>query len=98
MIPQFDEKGKIFTDVISKRPVKVTIQTTIHRIQGEVYVRHGDRLKDELNKSESLIAVTNAQVFNQLDQEVYHSSFLLINRHNIIWLFPDEEDENEFSG
>lgn len=94
MIPQFDEKGKIFTDVISKRPVKVTIQTIHHRITGDVYIKPGQRLKDGLNKSEPMIAVTDAHIFDQDNQEIYQSNFLLVNQSNIIWLFPDEEEND----
>ena len=40
---QFDNKGKIFTDVISKESVTAVIQTVTHQIRGFVHVRPGER-------------------------------------------------------
>ena len=36
MTIHFDEKGKFYTDVISKNPVPSTIQTSNHKIEGNV--------------------------------------------------------------
>jgi hypothetical protein len=94
MVTQFDEKGKIFTNIISKRPVRVIIQTTSHCIRGEIYVRPDERLKDELNHSEDFIAVTNAVVLGADQQELYRTGFLTINTRQVIWLIPDDEINN----
>lgn len=91
MIPQFDEKGKIFTNIISKIPVTVIIQTTLHKIQGELHTKPDERLKDELNSSEELIAVTNASIQDNQNQEILHCNFLLVNRSQIIWIAPSDE-------
>lgn len=91
MITQFEEKGKIFTPVISKIPIPVTIQTTTHRIHGQIYIRPSDRLKDELNRTEPFLAVTNASVFSTDGEELYKASFLTINCSHIVWLIPDDE-------
>jgi hypothetical protein len=91
MIQQYDEKGKIFTDVISKRPVSVIIQTLFHQIRGEIYIKPDERIKDELNDAEDLIAVTNASIQDNQNQQVLRCSFLLVNRSQIIWLAPGEE-------
>jgi len=91
MNAQFDEKGKIFTNVISKKPVPVTIQTLTHRIHGELYVRPGERLKDELNCSEQFLALTNASVYDAQSKELYQCGFLTLNLSQIVWLIPDEE-------
>lgn len=88
----FDEKGKIFTRVISKRPVSVTIQTESHLIHGMIHIRPNDRIKDELNQSsETFIAITDAVVFNPKGQELYRANFLTLSTHHIIWLIPDED-------
>jgi hypothetical protein len=86
----YTEKGKIFTVVIPKLPVQVTIQTVMHRIHGEVYVRPEARMKDELNQSEQFMAVTNAEVFDLNGVSLYNSPFLTLNIDHIIWLIPDE--------
>ena len=33
-IEYYDEKGKVFTDIVSKVAVQATIQTTTHRMRG----------------------------------------------------------------
>ncbi len=91
MNAQFDEKGKIFTNVISKDPVPVTIQTSTHRIHGELYVRPGERLKDELNSADQFLAVTNATVYDAECHEIYHCNFLTLSLGQIVWLIPNSE-------
>ena len=91
MPTQFDEKGKIFTNVIAKKPVMVTIQTLTHKIHGEIYVRPNERIKDELDRSEQFVAVTNAVVFGPQGEELYTSDFLTLNLSHIVWLIPDDE-------
>lgn len=91
MTTQFDDKGKIFTNVISKIPVPVTIQTITHRIHGEIYVRPSERVKDELNRSEDFLAVTDAIIFDNDGKVMHRCSFLTINQTHIVWLLPDDE-------
>jgi len=99
MIKEFDDKGKIFTNFISKKTVPATIQTLTHRIHGEIHVRPSERLKDELNRSEQFLAITNAAVFDTRGQEIYRCEFLTLNREHIVWLIPDEElSEDQTSG
>ena len=91
MITEFDDKGKIFTNVVSKRPVAVTIQTLHHLMHGEIHVVPGERLKDELNSSEKFIAVTNAEVKDASGSTLFRSAFITLNLDHILWLIPDEE-------
>jgi hypothetical protein len=91
MYTQFEEKGKIFTNVISKRPIPVTIQTTIQIIKGKFHVRPEGRLKDELNTTEEFLAVTDAEIYDLNKNLQYECAFLSINRSHIIWLAPDED-------
>jgi hypothetical protein len=52
MVPGFeDEKGKIFTEVVTKLPVVVMIQTVIHRLHGNIHIRPDERLKAELDRA-----------------------------------------------
>jgi hypothetical protein len=91
----YDEKGKFFTDIISKRSVPVIMQTTQHRIEGNVHIRRGERLKDELDREESFLAVTEAKIFDADNQPIYSASFLSVAKINIVWILPvngaDEE-------
>jgi hypothetical protein len=91
MATQYIEKRKIFTNVVSKDAVLVTIQTLIHLIHGYIYVRPGERIKDELAHSDGFLAVTDATVYNSQGVELYQAGFLAVNREHIVWLIPDEE-------
>jgi len=92
---EYDEKGKFFTNVIAKIPVHATIQTTMQLIQGNVYVRKGERLKDELDRDEIFLAVTDASVLDVNGKAVFETSFLAVQRAQIIWVRPDEEEPED---
>ncbi|HVN54125.1 MAG TPA: hypothetical protein VMT46_07320 [Anaerolineaceae bacterium] len=98
MITEFDDKGKIFTNVIAKKPVPAVVQTLTHRIHGEVHVRPSERLKDEMNRSEKFLAITDAIVYDTRGQEIYRCGFLTLNRDQIVWLIPDEEISTDHPG
>lgn len=91
----YNEKGKFFTDVISKEAVLAWIQTSTHMIKGYVHVRSGERVKDELDRDEPFLAVTDAVVINVLGEEIHSCDFISINRRQIIWLIPDDEKRVE---
>ncbi len=88
---EYDEKGKFFTDVVSKEVIRSDIQTMTHHIRGNVHVRKGDRLSDEINQPNVFLPVTSAEIYN-LDGVLLHScDFLAVNRQHIIWLMPFED-------
>ncbi len=91
MVTQFDEKGKIFTQVVSKHPVQVIIQTIHNTIRGSIHIRPDSRLKDELNGSESFLAVTDAVVCGDQNEEMYRANFLVVNIHHIVWVIPADD-------
>lgn len=92
MLTHFDDKGKIFTQVISKKPVSVIIQTTTHQIKGMVYIRPDDRLKNTLdNNTEAYLAVTDATIISQTGEAVFVTGFIAVNRSHIIWILPEED-------
>jgi len=88
MIRDFDEKGKIFTNVVPKTPVQAIIQTLTHQIHGEVYMKPDERLKDEFNRSEQFVAVTNAKIMDRNGNPQYESQFLTLNKDQIVWIIP----------
>ncbi len=90
MVTSYDEKGKIFTQVVSKHPVPVVIQTEVNLIRGVFHVRTNSRVKDEINSQERFIAVTNAVIYNNQKEELYQAPFLVVNTEHIIWLIPEE--------
>lgn len=97
--PNFEEKGKIFTEVVSKIAVEVIIQTVTHRIYGKVHIRPGERVKDELDRIESTLAVTDATIYDQDGiLMVFKSQFVAIQRSQIVWVLPQDQVEPENQG
>ena len=90
---EYDEKGKFFTDVISKEVIRSDIQTLVHRIRGDVHVRKGERLSDEINQPVPFLPVTKAEIYNQDGELLHTSDFLAVNREHIIWLMPIEDHQ-----
>jgi len=89
MTIEFDDNGKFFTDIISKTPVPVLIQTTTHRIHGNIHISQERRLKDELDLPERFIAITDAIIYLADGQILYQANFLALRRGEIIWVIPD---------
>jgi uncharacterized protein DUF6812 len=95
---EYDEKGKIFTDIVSKVSLPAMIQTTTHLIRGYLHVRRDQRIKDELDSTESFLAVTDANVLGADGQSLYQTPFLAISRSHIIWVMPElDHDEGSAS-
>lgn len=91
---EFNDRGKYFTDIVSKVAVSAIVQTTTHRIEGLIHVRLGERVKDELDRSETFLPVTQAKVFDSAGALLYNAEFLSISRAQIVWVLPSEEDSN----
>jgi hypothetical protein len=85
-----DEKGKRFTDVITKRAVYATMQTTTHLMRGDIHVRPDQRIKDELDVDEKFLAVTNVDVLAPDGHVLFHAPFLALNRAQIIWVLHEQ--------
>jgi hypothetical protein len=87
---EFNEKGKYFTDIISKAAIPAIIQTTMQRIEGFIHVRLDGRLKDELDRNELFLAVTNAKIMNLDGSYLYETDFITVSRSQIIWVIPND--------
>ena len=87
----YDEHGKIFTDVIQKKPVEVLIQTTHQLLHGYLHVRPDRRLKEEIDEPTNSLAVTDVTVYGNDGTAQYHSRFMALSRAHIIWIIPHEE-------
>lgn len=92
---EYDEKGKIFTDIVSKISVPATIQTTTHLLHGHVHVRRDQRIKDELDATESFLAVTDVTVLGPDGQTLFQTPFLAVQRSHIIWVNPERNQDQE---
>lgn len=88
-----DEKGKVFTEVVTKIPVQVTMQTVTHQLLGRIHIRPDQRLKAELDIDEPFIAVTNASILDADGKTVHRADFLAVRRDQIVWVMPDEGDK-----
>jgi hypothetical protein len=94
MTIEYDEKGKIFTDIITKRSIYATVQTTTHLMRGHIHVRQDQRIKDELDLDEKFLAVTDVNVLAPDGHILFQAPFLAVNRQHIIWVLP-EQGKNE---
>lgn len=88
---EYDEKGKIFTDIISKIAIYATVQTTTHMLQGYIHVRKDQRIKDELDLDEDFLALTDVNVLGSNGQSLFQMPFLAVRRSHIVWVFPEEK-------
>jgi hypothetical protein len=95
MTIEYDEKGKIFTDIITKRSIYATVQTTTHLMRGHIHVRHDQRIKDELDLNERFLPVTDVNVLAPDGQILFQAPFLAINRAHIIWVLPEQNYDEE---
>lgn len=95
MYPSFEDKGKIFTDVVRKEPTEVILLTTTQTlIKGTIHIQLDNRLKDEIDKDEPFVAITDAAILDDEGNPVYKTKFLAVNRQQIVWLFPTKEQTN----
>jgi len=88
MTIEYDEKGKFYTDVVKKLPISAVIQTSTHLVRGLIHVRHGERLKGELERDEKFLAVTHATIHGSDDKILFTSPFIALQRSQIVWLLP----------
>ncbi len=97
MTIEYDEKGKIFTDIVSKVAIQATIQTTTHMIRGNLHVRKDQRIKDELDTNENFLALTEVSVLGPEGQTLFQAPFLAVRRSHIVWVIPEQEKRQEKS-
>ncbi len=93
MTIEYDDKGKYFTEVVSKIAIPTLVQTTQHLIRGNVHVRRDERLKDELDRDELFLAMTNASILGTDGQVIHQVRFLAVRRAQIVWVMPLEDEE-----
>lgn len=98
MAIEFDEKGKFFTDVVSKIAVHATVQTATQLLRGNVHVRQGERLKDELDRDEFFLAMTDTAVIGADGKVLFQAPFLAVRRSQIVWVMPDSAESGSKPG
>ena len=95
MTIEYDEKGKIFTDIISKTAVYATVQTTMHLMRGRIHIRRDQRIKDELDQKETFLALTDVSVLNADGNTLFQAPFVAVQRAHIIWVIPEPINSEE---
>lgn len=95
MTIEYDEKGKIFTDIVSKIAVYATIQTTTHMMRGRIHVRRDQRVIDELDLNENFLALTDVSVLDRDGQTLFQAPFLALRRTQIVWVIPEQKTGEE---
>lgn len=92
MMNRVNERGKVFTQHVTKVSVEVEIMTTYGHVRGQVYVRPDQRVKDLLNSSEDrFLAVTDAAIMRNGDVRHQEAGFLAINKEHIVMVVPIDE-------
>lgn len=92
---EYDEKGKIFTDIVSKVAIQATIQTTTHILRGYLHVRRDQRIKDELDQNQNFLALTDVSVLGPDGQTLFQAPFLAVQRAHIVWVLPEQDQGEE---
>ena len=95
MTIEYDEKGKIFTDIVSKIAIFATIQTTTHLLRGRIHVRRDQRVIDELDLNENFLPITDVSVMGPNGETLFEAPFLALQRSHIVWVFPDQKADEE---
>ena len=90
---EYDEKGKIYTNVVRKKAVAAMLQTTTHLIHGTLHIRQDQRVKDELDLDESFLALTNVSVLGMDGKPIHQVPFLAVRRSQIVWVIPEETQD-----
>jgi hypothetical protein len=95
MTIEYDDKGKFFTDIVSKVAIQATVQTTSHLIRGYLHVRRDQRIKDELDMDEKFLALTDVNVLGADGQTLFQAPFMAVRRSQIVWVIPDQDKPEE---
>ena len=88
---EYDNKGKFFTDIISKTPIDVLVQTTTGLVQGILHIHKDERVKDELDRDKNFLALTEVSVIGEGGEILYENDFIAIYRGQIVWVMPRDK-------
>ena len=95
MYTEYDEKGKIFTEVVSKTAIHATVQTTTHQMRGQIHVRRDERVKDELDRDEGFLALTDVTIVDAAGKTLFEVPFIAVKREHIVWVIPEPASTEE---
>lgn len=92
---RIDEKGKYYTQHVSKDMLPAFVRTSEQVIVGNIHTRPESRLKDELNEDKSrFLAVTDARVYDaHSEQLLYHTALMLVSYAHVVLICPLDAHE-----
>ena len=61
------------------------------------HVRRDQRIKDELDRDEKFLAITDVHVMAADGQVLFQAPFLAIHRDHIVWVHPEQQKSEEGS-
>jgi hypothetical protein len=70
--------------------VEVTIITKHYQVKGEIFLYQGARLTDYMLEAKSFIAVSDAEVLDHENKQIFTTSFLSVNRDHIEIILPTD--------
>ena len=89
MTIEYDDNGKLYTNIIHKTSVAAAIQTAIHRIQGHIHLADEQTLKEKLEQNEPFLAATDSTINDPKGETLDQNKFLLVQRSQITWIIQD---------
>jgi hypothetical protein len=90
-MPGFSSDIERKASVIKKRAVPIVIQTSKQLIRGKFHVRGVMRVIDEMTFEDKFVAITDAEIINPNGRVLFHTKFVAVNRHEIVWMAPEED-------
>lgn len=90
MHSRVDEKGKFFTQRVTKDVVRSYVRTADYIVVGNVHVRPDQRIKDELDRDTSrFLPITDAIVYEAAtSRQLYQTDFLLLTYQHVVMISP----------
>ena len=94
---EYDEKGKIFTDIVSKVAVPATIQTTTHLLRGVFMSAGTSASKMNWITMKNSLRLPMLAYWGRTDNHSFTSPFVAVQRAHIVWVIP-EQNQDEGKG
>jgi hypothetical protein len=91
MMTAYDSNLARQSHQVKKRPIPVALQTTKQLIRGTFHVRGVMRVIEELSFEDTFIAITDAEIFNYKGDRLFKTSFVAVNRKDVVWMTPEED-------
>jgi hypothetical protein len=92
---EFNERGKFFTDIIRKEPVRALVQVPGYMIRGYMYVHPEKRVKDELDEVGDFVPITDAEVSDLAGNVIYRTAFIAVGKAQVLFVIPIDDIQSQ---